>query len=132
MRTKGTKTASAGTTERLPAATPMLVGTAAPVAYSAASASLPAAANAVLGTQPEAAAKPEAAGKPAAKQRVKASDLNAAGVDVKVAEKAAAGRLGELTVPEAKCWLKERKLPLKGKKEDLIARIREHMGSNAG
>lgn len=73
-------------------------------------------------------AQPESAGqakKPAARQRTKASDLDTVHVLAKVAEKAAAGQLGDLTIPEAKCWLKEKKLPVKGKKEDLVARIKE-------
>ena len=67
--------------------------------------------------------QPPATAKPAARQRIKAADLDAAEVHAKVVQKHAQGKLAELTVPEAKCWLKARKLPLKGKKEDLVARI---------
>ena len=66
--------------------------------------------------------------KSAGKPRAKASEIDAAEVRTKVAEKAATGKLVDLTVMEAKCWLKEHKLPLKGKKEDLIARIQERLG----
>jgi 2-methylisocitrate lyase-like PEP mutase family enzyme len=44
-----------------------------------------------------------------------------------VAEKAAAGKLEDLTIPEMKCFLKDRKLAVSGKKADLIARIRATM-----
>ena len=69
--------------------------------------------------------QPPATAKPAARQRTKAADLDGAAVHAKVVQKHAEGKLAELTVPEAKCWLKGRKLPLKGKKEELVARIME-------
>ena len=69
--------------------------------------------------------QPHAPAKPATRQRTKAADLDAAAVHAKVIQKHAEGTLAELTVPEAKCWLKGRKLPLKGKKENLVARIIE-------
>lgn len=68
-----------------------------------------------------------AAVKQAGKPRAKPRDPDAAEVRAKVAEKAAAGRLADLTIMEAKCWLREQKLPLKGKKEDLVARIKERL-----
>ena len=74
----------------------------------------------------EAAATTEAAvSKPAARQRTKSADLDADAVHAKVVQKHTEGKLTDLTVPEAKCWLKSRKLPLKGKKEELVARILE-------
>ena len=72
-----------------------------------------------VGSQPPASAKPPA------RQRTKAADLDATAVHAKVVQKHAEGKLTDLTVPEAKCWLKGRKLPLKGKKEELVARIAE-------
>ena len=74
---------------------------------------------------PAVRSQPLATAKPPARQRTKAADLDAAAVHAKVVQKHADGKLAELTVPEAKCWLKGRKLPLKGKKEDLVARVAE-------
>ena len=61
--------------------------------------------------------------KPAARKRVKADELDAAVVGAKIAQKQKEGKLAELTVPEMKCFLKGRKLPVGGKKADLIARL---------
>ena len=67
------------------------------------------------------------AAKQAGKPRAKPREPDAAEVRAKVSEMAAAGRLADLTIMEAKCWLREQKLPLKGKKEDLVARIQERL-----
>ncbi|PNH07402.1 hypothetical protein TSOC_006140 [Tetrabaena socialis] len=40
-----------------------------------------------------------------------------------VAAAAAAGRLGELTLPEMQCWLRARKAPVSGKKAEVEARL---------
>ncbi len=81
--------------------------------------------DAASAVRPDVSSQPAAAAKPPARQRTKATDLDVAAVHAKVVQKHAEGKLSDLTVPEAKCWLKGRKLPLKGKKEDLVARITE-------
>ena len=130
MGAEATKSASAGFGPRSLSNAPRpgaaIATTGHTTAVSNTLANMPAADSAARGPQLEAAAKP------VAKQRVKASDLAAAEVNAKVAEKCAAGKLADLTVPEAKCWLKDRKLPLKGKKDELIARIQENMAMDAG
>jgi hypothetical protein len=70
-----------------------------------------------------------AVAKPAARQRTKAADLDANAVHARVMRKHAENKLMDLLVEEAKCWLKSRKLPLplKGKKEELMARIAENI-----
>ena len=73
--------------------------------------------------RPDVSSQPPGITKAPARQRTKAADLDATAVHAKVVQKHADGKLAELTVPEAKCWLKGRKLPLKGKKGDLVARI---------
>ena len=42
------------------------------------------------------------------------------------------GAVGKLTIPELKCYLKAAALPLKGKKEELFARICSNAASAAG
>ena len=59
----------------------------------------------------------------APRQRKKAEDVDLAEVEKKIHEKQAAGRLQDLSIPELKCFLKARKLPLGGKKSDLLARV---------
>jgi hypothetical protein len=39
------------------------------------------------------------------------------------------GTPAKLTIPELKCYLKAAALPLKGKKEELFARVQAHVGS---
>ena len=71
-----------------------------------------------------------AVAKPTARQRFKAADLDTDAVHTKVLQMHAEGKLADLkllTVPEAKCWLKSRKLKLTGKKDELMARIAENM-----
>ena len=59
----------------------------------------------------------------APRQRKKADDVDLAEVEKKIHDKQAAGRLQELSIPELKCFLKARKLPVGGKKADLLARM---------
>ena len=67
-----------------------------------------------------------------AKPRAKAADIDLAQTEVKLKEKQAAGKLGELSIPQLKVLLKARKLPLGGKKADLITRLQGHLaGSQA-
>ena len=96
-------------------------------AAGAAPSSLQLAAPVTLAAGAEPAATVEtAAAKPALRQRTKAADLDIDAVHDKVVQKHAEGKLTDLTVPEAKCWLKSRKLKLKGNKEELVARILEN------
>lgn len=64
----------------------------------------------------------------APRQRKKADDIDLAEVEKKIQEKFGAGRLQDLSVPELKCFLKARKLPVGGKKSDLVARIEPLLG----
>jgi len=57
------------------------------------------------------------------RQRKKADDIDLAEVEKKIQEKFAAGKLADLSIPELKCFLKARKLPVGGKKSDLVARV---------
>ncbi len=59
----------------------------------------------------------------APRQRKKADDIDLAEVERKIQEKFAAGKLADLSIPELKCFLKARKLPVGGKKSDLVARV---------
>lgn len=64
-----------------------------------------------------------AAAPKAPRQRKKAEDIDLAEVEKKFQEKQAAGRLQDVSIPELKCFLKARKLPVGGKKSDLLARV---------
>ena len=64
----------------------------------------------------------------APRQRKKADDIDLAEVEKKIQEKFGAGRLQDLSIPELKCFLKARKLPVGGKKSDLVARIEPLLG----
>ena len=67
-----------------------------------------------------------------AKPRAKAADIDLAQTEAKLKEKQAAGKLGELSIPQLKVLLKARKLLLGGKKADLITRLQAHLaGSQA-
>ena len=70
-----------------------------------------------------AAAAAAAAPAKAPRQRKKADDIDLAEVEKKIQEKFAAGKLADLSVPELKCFLKARKLPVGGKKSDLVAKV---------
>lgn len=70
-----------------------------------------------------AAAAAAAAPAKAARQRKKADDMDLAEVEKKIQEKFAAGKLADLSIPQLKCFLKAHKLPVGGKKSDLIARV---------
>ncbi|KAL0019186.1 hypothetical protein WJX77_001417 [Trebouxia sp. C0004] len=59
----------------------------------------------------------------APRQRKKADDIDLAEVEKKIQEKFAAGKLADLSIPELKCFLKARKLPVGGKKSDLVTRV---------
>lgn len=77
------------------------------------------------------AKKSPPAGAPA-KPRAKAADIDLAQTEVKLKEKQAACKLGELSIPQLKVLLKARKLLLGGKKADLITRLQGHLaGSQA-
>ena len=58
-------------------------------------------------------------------KRTKAGDLDATAVEAKVMAQHVARALDKLSMPEMKCALKVRKLPVGGKKADLIARLTE-------
>ena len=84
----------------------------------------PAAPVASIATSPEAARAPAtAAAIKAPRQRKKAEDIDLAEVEKKMHEKQAAGRMQDVSIPELKCFLKARKLPVGGKKSDLLARV---------
>ena len=72
---------------------------------------------------PEASAAAPPAPAKAPRQRKKADDIDLAVVEKKVIEKHATGSLTDLSVPEIKCFLKARKVPVGGKKADLISRL---------
>ena len=59
----------------------------------------------------------------APRQRKKADDIDLAEVEKKIQDKFAVGKLADLSIPELKCFLKARKLPVGGKKSDLVARV---------
>lgn len=59
----------------------------------------------------------------APRKRTQLADVDAAAVELKVASLRAEGKSSSLTVPELKTWLKARKLPVSGKKADLVARL---------
>ena len=83
-----------------------------------------AAAGASIATPAEAAPVPvTAAATKAPRQRKKAEDVDLAEVEKKIHEKQAAGRLQDVSIPELKCFLKARKLPVGGKKSDLLTRV---------
>jgi hypothetical protein len=70
-----------------------------------------------------AAAEATTAPAKAPRQRKKADDIDLAEVGRKIQEKFAAGKLADLSIPELKRFLKARKLPVGGKKSDLVARV---------
>ena len=59
------------------------------------------------------------------------TSLNYMQVEAKVREKAAQGKLSDLTIPDMKCFLKGRKLAVAGKKADLVASVGESLASMA-
>lgn len=63
--------------------------------------------------------------KAAPRKRTKAGDLAPQDVEAKVARLHKEGSLSMLTIPEMKCFLKTKTLPVGGKKADLIARLTE-------
>ncbi len=62
-------------------------------------------------------------GSAAPRKRTQITDIDAVAVESKVASCKTAGTLASLTVPELKTWLKAHKLPVGGKKADLVARL---------
>ena len=67
-----------------------------------------------------------------AKPRAKAAEIDLAQTELKLKEKQATGKLGELSIPQLKVLLKARRLPLGGKKADLVTRLQGHLaGSQA-
>lgn len=77
-----------------------------------------------------AAAAPEATAVPKAapRNRVKAGDLDPAEIEAKVRQKHAENALEKLSIPEMKCFLKSKKLPVSGKKAELVARLMQSLG----
>ncbi|BDA40835.1 hypothetical protein COCOBI_01-4890 [Coccomyxa sp. Obi] len=61
----------------------------------------------------------------APRSRTKAADLDLAAVEAKVKAKHAERQLDKLSIPEIKCYLKAKKLPVGGKKCDLVTRLAE-------
>lgn len=59
----------------------------------------------------------------APRNRTKAGDLDVAAVETKVMAKHAEQQLEKLSIPEIKCFLKAKKLPVGGKKGDLLDRL---------
>ncbi len=99
-----------GVSVATPAAVPFgALGTTTPVSAAAAAAATEAAASAAPAKAP--------------RQRKKADDMDLAEVEKKVQEKFAAGRLQDLSIAELKCFLKAHKLPVGGKKSDLVSRV---------
>ena len=43
-----------------------------------------------------------------------------------------AGRLGELSIAEMQCWLKQARQPVSGKKADLVDRLQGLLAARAG
>lgn len=107
------------------AAQTSLIGTAAGSAGAAKTLGDPAAqaASAAAATEGAPAPAATAALTKAPRQRKKADDIDLAEVEKKIYERQAAGRLQEISIPELKCFLKARKLPVGGKKAELIARM---------
>ncbi|KAK9833073.1 hypothetical protein WJX74_006368 [Apatococcus lobatus] len=64
----------------------------------------------------------------AARKRTQMADVDVAAVEAKVASLRSEGKLSSLTVPELKTWLKARKLPVGGKKADLVLRLENTLG----
>ena len=86
-------------------------------------------AGAILMMAQETRAADAAMGAKPARKRAKAIDMDLAAVQVK------ARRLGgaaKLSVPEMQCLLRALKLPVSGKKADLLARLQPHMAAAGG
>lgn len=62
----------------------------------------------------------------APRKRTKAADMDLAAVEAKAH---GPGGLAKLSVPELQCLLKARKLPVGGKKADLVARVELHLAA---
>ena len=98
----------------------------APAAVTAAAAAAAQAPPAGSSPQEGLPAKPKAA--PRAQQ--KAAPLDAAQVEAKVRQMYADGLQNKLSVPEIKAILKARKVPLGGKKADLLVRLSTALSGN--
>ena len=59
----------------------------------------------------------------APRQRKKAEDIDLTITEKKIRDKHAAGSLTDLSIPEMKCFLKAHKVPVGGKKAELIAKL---------
>ena len=57
------------------------------------------------------------------RKRTKVEDLDLAAVETKVRRKHAEGKLDVLTIPEIKCFLRAHKMPVGGKKAEIVARL---------
>jgi hypothetical protein len=64
------------------------------------------------------------------RNRTRAGDLDPAEVEAKILQKYAENLLEKLSIPEIKIFLKAKKLPLGGKKADLVARLGEYLSSS--
>ena len=63
----------------------------------------------------------------APRKRTQMADMDSAAVAVRVTSCAAEGKLASLTVPELKTWLKTHKLPVGGKKANLVSRLSDSL-----
>ena len=72
---------------------------------------------------PQGNADEAAAAAKAPRNRTKAGDLDVAAVETKIKAKHAEQQLGKLSIPEIKCFLKAKNLPVGGKKGDLLERL---------
>ena len=61
--------------------------------------------------------------------RPKAPELDVSQVQAKVMELFAEGQQQKLTLPEIKCFLRARKVPVGGKKADLLVRVKDLLKS---
>ena len=79
------------------------------------------------------AAQESALSKPKAALRAppRTSSLDAAQIEAKVQQMHADGLQAKLSVPEIKVFLKSRKLPVGGKKADLLLRLSSALGGTA-
>lgn len=81
------------------------------------------------GTQAQAGAGDAATGAKPARKRAKAGDMDLAAVQAKAR---GPGGAAKLSVPELQCLLRALKLPVSGKKADLLARLEPHVAAAVG
>ena len=80
-------------------------------------------------TQAQAGAGGAAMGAKPARKRAKAGDMDLAAVQAKAR---GPGGAAKLSVPEMQCLLRALKLPVGGKKADLLARLEPHVAAAVG